>query len=280
MRSSTGTLKERHSLLRSIPLIQNALRIYRERLSQPAVDLQRAVIAEADVVGATCSGIAGAKDFEEDFDCVIVDEAGRTNPLELVMAVVRGKSIVLVGDHKQLPPFVSDSVRSEISEPDREYLDSSIFETIYNSSEAFGRTAALHKQYRMSAPICEIVTQLSYPNTPLVTDGEALRRNTGTQGMRPVYWVRPIGARNRATSKSTGLVNEAETEAAIRMLLRLRKMRESMPRRDPPYSVGMISMYKQQAFAIEERIFAIRQSGVFEIEVGTVDSFQGREMTR
>ncbi len=271
-------LKEHHSLLRSIPPIQDALRIYRERLSQPAVDLQRAVIAEADVVGATCSGIAGAKDFEADFDCVIVDEAGRTNPLELVMAVVRGKSIVLVGDHKQLPPFVSDSVRSEVSEPDREYLDSSIFESIYNSSTAFGRTAALHKQYRMSPPICEIVTQLSYQNTPLVTDGPALRRSAGAPGMRPVHWVRPLGGRNRATPKGTGLVNEAETGAAVKMLQRLREMQDSLPRRNSSYSVGMISMYKQQAYAIERQLSGIRQPGVFEIEVGTVDSFQGREM--
>jgi RecA/RadA recombinase len=271
-------LKERHRLLSSIPPIQDALRLYRERLGQPAVDLQRAVIAEADVVGATCSGIAGAKDFEADFDCVIVDEAGRTNPLELVMAVVRGKSIVLVGDHKQLPPFVSDSVRSEVSESDREYLDSSIFETIYNSSEEFGRTATLHKQYRMSPPICEIVTQLSYQDTPLVTDGPALELNLGVPGMRPVHWVRPLGGRNRATPKGTGLVNEAETEAAVEMLQRLRKMQEPFPRRDQPYRVGMISMYKQQAYAIERRVSGMRQSGAFEIEVGTVDSFQGREM--
>ena len=271
-------LKSRHALLRSIPPIQNALRVYRERLNQPTVDLHRAVIAEADVIGATCSGIAGAKDFDADFDCVIVDEAGRTNPLELVMAIVRGKSIVLVGDHKQLPPFVSDAVRSEISAADRDYLDFSIFETIYTSSKDFGRTAALHKQYRMAPPICEIVTSISYQDTPLITAGPALERRAGTPNLRPVHWVRPLGKRNRALTKGTGLVNEAETDAAVTVLKRLRDIQASMTPNTTPYCIGMISMYKQQAYAIERAVTVLRKPGVFEIEVGTVDSFQGREM--
>ena len=271
-------LQAHHAMLRSIPPIQEALRIYRERLTQPAVDLQRAVIAEADVVGATCSGIAGAKDFEEDFDCVIVDEAGRTTPLELVMAIVRGKSVVLVGDHKQLPPFVSDALRAEVSEPDREYLESSIFETIYNTSEEFGRTAALHKQYRMSPPICEIVTSISYKDTPLETAGEALERSLGNPSLRAVHWIRPLGLRNRATIKGTGIVNEAEIEAAVEVLQRLMLMPKSEQHRVGLYSVGIISVYKQQAYAIERKIAELVRTDAFQIEVGTVDSFQGREM--
>jgi hypothetical protein len=93
------------------PSIQEAVTQYRRRLSEPVVDLQRAVLAEANVIGATCSGIAGAKDFDCDFDCVIVDEAGRATPLDLLMAIVRGKSIVLVGIINSFPPSSANRSR-------------------------------------------------------------------------------------------------------------------------------------------------------------------------
>jgi hypothetical protein len=131
------------------PVVLEALSRYRSRLNQPFVDLQRAVLSEANVIGATCSGIAGTKDFDSDFDCVIVDEAGRTTPLDLLMPIVRGKSIVLVGDHKQLPPFVDEQLKEEMTDREKKLVDRSIFENIYESSHA-DRRQALRKQYRMA----------------------------------------------------------------------------------------------------------------------------------
>jgi superfamily I DNA and/or RNA helicase len=96
------------------------------------VDLQRAIFSEANVIGATCSGIAGAKDFDGDFDCVIVDEAGRTTPLDLLMPIVRGKSIVLVGDHKQLPPFIGEEIKEELTDIEKSLVERSLFEDIYD----------------------------------------------------------------------------------------------------------------------------------------------------
>ncbi len=39
------------------------------------------------------------------FDWVIVDEAGRAQASELMVALQSAKRVLLVGDHKQLPPF-------------------------------------------------------------------------------------------------------------------------------------------------------------------------------
>ena len=94
--------------------ISSAVSAYQSRLSEEKVDLSKAAIAEANVVGATCSGIAGARDFADDFDWVIIDVAGRATPLDFLMSMVRGRSIVLVGDHKQLPPLLNQDIEKEL----------------------------------------------------------------------------------------------------------------------------------------------------------------------
>ncbi|KAJ3615459.1 hypothetical protein Zmor_016401 [Zophobas morio] len=42
-----------------------------------------------------------------DVDVVIVDEASKANLLELFMALMYGKILILVGDYRQLPPIIN-----------------------------------------------------------------------------------------------------------------------------------------------------------------------------
>jgi hypothetical protein len=262
--------------IRSWPEICTALDVYRSRLNQPIVDLQRAVINDSNVIGATCSGIAGSRDFESDFDCVILDEAGRTTPLDLIMPVVRGKTIVLVGDHKQLPPFIGESVKAELSDPEKELLDRSIFEGIYETSHP-DRRQALQTQYRMVKPICDVVREISYTDATINLEcTEFLKSHRHSfPGLLAIHWIRPTGSNNVAMeSGGRGLINYAEVEATLDILDRLASHKSG----SVEYSIGVISMYKQQALEIERRLHSSTRNyeGVH-IEVGTVDSFQGRE---
>lgn len=258
------------------PAVAAALCKYRNRLNQPVTDLQRAVLSEANVIGATCSGIAGTRDFDCDFDCVIVDEAGRTTPLDLLMPIVRGKTIVLVGDHKQLPPFIGEDLKDELNDIERKLVERSIFETIWDSSHQ-SRRQALRNQYRMAPPICDIVRKISYFDD-LETAGDALRRRHRLPGMGAVHWVLPTGPKNNAVSSNGkhGLLNYAEVEATVEILKRIAGYQSD--RSGVPYSIGIISMYKQQSHAIERRVERIVQDyPTIDVEIGTVDSFQGRE---
>jgi ABC-type branched-subunit amino acid transport system ATPase component len=278
-------LTDKRNLIQIISSVRIALARYRERLNQPSVDLREAVLAEADVVGATCSGIAGAKDFENDFDCVIVDEAGRTTPLELVMPIVRGKSVVLVGDHKQLPPFISDTIRAEVRGADLDQLERSIFQRIFESAH-HNRKATLSTQYRMAPSICDVVTQISYKETPLTTAAELSECMPLLPELTNVHWVCPRGADNIAQPRGTGIVNLAEVRETVQTLQRFVDLPHRFfhaHRRDlsiQPYSVGIIAMYRQQVYAIENALHsAIKPEHPYlRWEIGTVDSFQGREM--
>jgi molybdopterin-guanine dinucleotide biosynthesis protein len=270
--------------------ISAAVSAYQSRLSEEAVDLSKAVISEANVVGATCSGIAGSTDFAEDFDWVIIDEAGRATPLDLLMAMVRGRSIVLVGDHKQLPPFLNQEVEKELANDLAEEGAGSdyqltLFEHLFGGMPAT-RKEALKKQYRMVDAICDVVREISYRELAIETAGAALTRKHPFKNLSPIHWIQCEGKKNRAESIGYGLRNFAEVDAIQQFLDRLIPVVESDEfklflekcKQGNPYEIGIIAMYRQQALALESAVFREQFSkDRIAIEVGTVDAFQGRE---
>ena len=70
----------------------------------------------ANVVGLTCLE-AGQRSFYdrqdfEPFDTVIIDEVSKCTPSELLMAMMLGRKVILVGDHRQLPPLLKEKESS------------------------------------------------------------------------------------------------------------------------------------------------------------------------
>ena len=63
-----------------------------------------------NVVGVSCT--ENARTLNEagfdDFDLVIIDEVSKATPPELLIPMLRGRKIVLVGDHRQLPPLFNE----------------------------------------------------------------------------------------------------------------------------------------------------------------------------
>ena len=76
--------------------------------------------SKVNLVAATCS-ICGSRDFQDTykslygdeaepyFDVVIMDEASKATPLEMAVPMVLGRKIVVIGDHKQLPPMMDEN---------------------------------------------------------------------------------------------------------------------------------------------------------------------------
>ena len=60
-----------------------------------------------NLVAATTQGIASSKEFrEQSFDLVICDESSRVTRGEILVPADRATRVILVGDEKQLPPYV------------------------------------------------------------------------------------------------------------------------------------------------------------------------------
>jgi len=256
--------------------VAEALGFYHTRLQSAGLDLDEAVLEEANVVAGTCSGIAGTKDFDREFDYVIVDEAGRATPLDLLMPIVKGRSIVLVGDHRQLPPTIDREIRQQLRDDGelKETLFQKLFDNMHHS-----RRAQLLYQYRMAPDICSVVKGLSYSDVDLRCGSEAERRkHPFGDRWAAVCWVQPVGDSNRAVAEEggTSLRNDAEVDAAVS---RLQEIAKGLARTDlTNYTVGVISMYRAQVEAFDRAIpIALKEHPILKIETGTVDAFQGRE---
>lgn len=287
--ASLTTLEHAHTQLHQRvahwPQIETALERYQQRLSQPLLDLQNAVLAEANVVAATCSGIAGSKSFDSDFDCVIIDEAGRANPLDILMPAIRGKSVVLVGDHKQLPPFVREDLKGELSSEDLQEVQKSVFESIFGNSHD-SRKQVLQTQFRMVPAIFDIVREISYHDEVFHLESAKITESRihPVPKMKAVHWIRPRGEANIAKSfNGGGLCNYAEVRTVTSAFGVISQALKVAPRSNKyKYEIGIIAMYKRQAGEIERAIDKAISAHVIDTsqitwEIGTVDSFQGRE---
>jgi hypothetical protein len=89
-------------------------------------------VKNVTITGATCLGVANKINNDNlAFDWVIIDEAGRATPPEILVPMILGKRVILVGDHKQLPPIVDKTLNDEqLKEMNikKEELEESLFE--------------------------------------------------------------------------------------------------------------------------------------------------------
>lgn len=110
--STAQNYRDRYQQTRS-QLEQRALLLneWRNELNKRKEELYPELLQYADVIGATCIGVATSRHLNDvDFDLAIVDEAGQICLPDLLVPLVRAERAVLVGDHQQLPPFVDSEI--------------------------------------------------------------------------------------------------------------------------------------------------------------------------
>jgi len=169
----------------AVPLLQRrhtVLSDWRGRLASRTEELYPILIRFADVVGATCIGIATDPNFGSvDFDLVIADEAGQIGLPDLLVPLVRAKRALLVGDHHQLPPFVENEVQAWLKQvtpealPDLAWVDEetteaeavtemltqSAFESLFPTAEPT-HVIRFNQQYRMPQVIADFAAGYFY----------------------------------------------------------------------------------------------------------------------
>ena len=115
-------------------------------------DMQRLIVEQSSVVGATCLYSGGKRMPEATFDWAIVDEAGRATVPEALVPLAKSERVILVGDERQLPPMVDADIVGEETDGalDDSPLDTSLFQTLVEQAEHEGHwhLASLRRQYR------------------------------------------------------------------------------------------------------------------------------------
>jgi hypothetical protein len=128
----------------------------------------------ANVVGMTCNE-AGKKEIYQSalfkpFDMVIIDEVSKATPAELLMPMLLGRKVVLVGDHRQLPPMFRErdysfaeakeegAIPREKFEKYQRMVTSSLFQELFEAAPE-PLKAMLWVQYRMHPQIMDAVNE-------------------------------------------------------------------------------------------------------------------------
>jgi superfamily I DNA and/or RNA helicase len=104
------------------------------------------------------------------FDTVIMDEASKATPPEMLLPLCFGKRSIIIGDHRQLPPMLNEKSFKEALEDagatelakeiNQEFLETSQFERmILNENISPTILARCNIQYRMHPDINEVIKQ-------------------------------------------------------------------------------------------------------------------------
>ena len=264
-------------------------------------------LSQANVVGATCNE-AGKPDFVASprfasrFDLVVVDEVSKATPPELLPPLLLGRRVMLVGDHRQLPPLFRDEhfesavENGELAEAEverfRELVTASWFDAAFRRVPESAR-CALRRQYRMHPQIMAAVN-LFYADQPLAAgDGEAELVRAKAHGLslrgagerawleegQHLAWIDTsrdaAGRAAREERVGTSRRNAVEAEACARVLAELAGQPEARG-----LSVAVIGFYKAQIGLLRERLRAERLPAEWfdpGRDVNTVDQFQGSE---
>ncbi|TFH84735.1 nuclease [Billgrantia azerbaijanica] len=239
-------------------------------------------------MGKTRYGISDAE-----FDWVIVDEAARAQASELMIALQSAKRVLLVGDHRQLPPhYEKPHLRAASREVGRG-ADKSIFK-VTDFERAFYATkgVTLDTQYRMVEPIGKLVSSCFYRDEvgSLIT-GRGPSPNWFNSLPAPwsssVVWLdssKGSAATGEAQLRPGRYVNHHEADQ-IMNLLKLLSASESVGfLRDSVggekgFPIGIITMYRAQKELLEKALskaeWAVAMRDL--IRIDTVDSYQGQE---
>ncbi|MEV6228068.1 AAA domain-containing protein [Saccharopolyspora shandongensis] len=258
-------LEERHALLTE----------WHEEVSNgPVEQLYPELIRYADVIGATCIGSASRPEIAaEEFDLVIVDEAGQIQTSDVLIPLVRGTRAVLVGDHMQLPPVSESEVERKVAGRSgaQEMLDllrKSALELLVDRLPE-DHIVQLRKQRRMPEIIADLVSDLFYGGT-LQT---MVQREPGDAVFRsPLAFVDTSGLPQHVRSEEyvgQGYRNRVEADLLSRLAAHYQHRGVEW---------ALIVPYQHQLSKIKELAgeWAPDQD-TLDANMGTVDSFQGGE---
>lgn len=223
----------------------------------------------------TTNSTAGSELLEgRRFDLVVIDEATQATEPSCLIPIIHGEKVIMAGDHRQLPPTVKN-----LEAADRG-LDNTLFERLAEKYPE--KSSMLTIQYRMHQSIMDFSSRQFYEDRlsadesvkghtleDLQLDINAFDNNMMPilDPAEPVLFVdtAQLDAPERTRQGSTSKENPEEALWVARMADNL--LRAGVAPRD----IAVISPYDDQVDLLDRKV------DVEDLEVKTVDGFQGRE---
>lgn len=231
---------------------------------------EREILQNADVICCTSVGAGDPRVAKLRFRTVLIDEATQASEPECMIPLVLGcKQAVLVGDHQQLGPVIMNKKAA------RAGLCQSLFERLVILGI---RPIRLQVQYRMHPCLSEFPSNMFYEGTLQngITTQERIRKNVDFPWPVPetpmMFYVN-LGNEEISTS-GTSYLNRTEASNCEKIVTRFMKSGIL------PSQIGVVTPYEgQRSYIVQYMQFngSLRKDLYKEIEVASVDAFQGRE---
>jgi superfamily I DNA and/or RNA helicase len=208
------------------------------------------------------------------FDLALIDEAAQLVEAETTI-ILRGwprlESLVLIGDHLQLPATVMSRLAKE------HRYDRSLFELL---KEAGHPSNLLDTQYRMHREVSVWPRGEFYQGKVLdgynVADG-GYNQPYALDLMGPYAFIDAAEGQEESEPESRSKFNMMEVDLVLYLL---RKFRSACKSARVTAEVGVISPYKGQVAVLQSHLGVTNGSqlgGGINVEIQSVDGFQGRE---
>ncbi len=240
-------------------------------------DFYGALLLDSQVVAGTCIGFLGPKGVQEiEFDLCIVDEASKASIPEVLVPLARSKRWIVVGDRKQLPPFLDvadDNVLDDYDVTRRE-LSTTLLHHLGDHLPVECR-AILTQQHRMRPEIGRLISDVFYDG--LLTSPSAPTEYIWDLAVsKPVTWFSTSAlASHSELSVKPSFKNMSEVQAAMRIVRRLDFVAKA---RGVRCSVAFLTGYSAQKTEFEREYAKAKQDLTnLDVLANSVDAFQGRE---
>jgi superfamily I DNA and/or RNA helicase len=239
------------------------LRYEAQQMEQQIAD---AIVSRAKVICATTSfddSVLG----DEPFDVVVIDEACQCTEPACWLPILRAETLVLAGDHFQLPPTVLSAQAAA------EGMEVSLLERL---AIAYGQQVQrrLTVQYRMHEDIMQFSSQAFYDGD--LTADASVRRHVlaDLPQLSPTdFTLSPLAFFDTA---GTGWEEEIEEDGESKLNPQearyvLKKIDQLCELGLDPSDIALIAPYAAQVRWLRD------QCRLPDLEIDTVDGFQGRE---
>lgn len=277
-RSSRGVPTRRIQEMARWLELQEKINALVKRAKKLELEAVNRILDGAQVVCSTNSTAGSEILFGRKFDVIFIDEATQSVEPSCLIPIVKGRKVIMAGDHKQLPPTIlSQTAKS---------LEFTLFQRLL---ELYGGNikALLRVQYRMNERIMEFSNRefydgflMAHPSvarhtledfpltlSPLLESEGWLRR--ALMPSNPLIFVDTGGrCKERQRRGSTSRENPCEAKIAAKIIRKLLEMGIK------PGDIGVISPYDDQVDLLRSVEGPEVKTG---LEIKTVDGYQGRE---
>lgn len=271
-----------------------------------------------NLVAATCS-LCGSQQFMQTFskiynqslvafDVVIMDEASKATPLEMAIPMVLAKKIIVIGDHKQLPPLLDEGSidtalrkigRNDLAEKIQD-LKESQFKKLFQMAQKVRPTlvTTLNTQYRMHKSIMQTINQFyvdELGENGLLCGIEAVQdtpdysvRGSRWHGIKWEPFINPsthaiwVNVEGKEERERMSYKNMAEVEAiktVIKALTQASGFADYIQsqKRIEDQEIGLITFYSAQRREIKKMEQSRELNPDYDYRIEVVDRFQGME---